>query len=203
MNPGQVLHLDFISLDPAVSDEVRRALIEEAARLTALDEVLAAGAIEAGPSRASGRAEQDFDIVLWFLLPAFSALEPFGTDVRYTRFLQGTVAPVLRAFAGADVRLDGDFAPPEGGTACLALTAPDETYDWELREALSDWTEGLSAGTSAIGLAVGERQRFRGVAIVSGYAAKKAAPPADSRFLSTLVLGQARRIGYKPAGGPQ
>ena len=43
------------------------------------------------------------------MLEGFTYLEPFGTDARYVRFLQGTVAPRLKAFAGADVSLDAPF----------------------------------------------------------------------------------------------
>jgi hypothetical protein len=185
---GLVLHLDFIGLAPGVGPEARAALIAEAGRLAALDEVEGVGVIEADEG-------SDFDVVLWFLLPSFEALEPFGTDARYTHFLQGTVARVVKGFAGADVRLEGQTAPVDGPAACLALAAPDETYDWEVRQTLSAWAEGTASGSSSIGLAVGERQRYRGVAIAFGEGARTAPRVDEGRFGSTLVLGTARTLG--------
>ncbi|HLF72352.1 MAG TPA: hypothetical protein VI759_09400, partial [Dehalococcoidia bacterium] len=93
-----VLHADLIALADQ-SDAARERLIEAAARVAEIEHVLAAGAIEAD-------AGSEFDVVLFFALADLAALEAFGTDERYTRFLQQDVAANLRAFAGADVSID-------------------------------------------------------------------------------------------------
>jgi hypothetical protein len=183
----QVLHLDFISLNPQVGPDDRRLLQDAAAELTQLEQVIGAGVVEAD-------AGAEFDIVFYFLLPDFSALEPFGTDPRYSRFLQGSVAPRLRGFSGADVRLDNDFRADGAFAACLALTAPDETYDWEVRQALEDWSRDCHAPGSVIGLAVGERQRYRGAGLVFASQPIVTKLPSDNRFGSTLVTGAARPL---------
>ncbi|HWO72911.1 MAG TPA: hypothetical protein VNN21_05070 [Dehalococcoidia bacterium] len=182
-----VLHLDFIALRPETGPQDREALLEAAAALASMPQVLAVGAIEAG-------AGSDFDLAVFFLLPDLGRLEPFGTDERYARFLQGSVAPKLKRFAGADVELDSEPAFREGIAACLALATPDETFDWEVREALEAWADAVRPAARAIGLAVGERQAFRGVALAFGGGAASAGRPADGRFRSTFVAGGARRL---------
>ncbi len=184
----QVLHLDFIGLRPETTQEQRTQLEEAAAGLLALDQVLGAGVI-------SSEAGSDFDIAFLFLLPDFTDLEPFGTDPRYVRFLQGNVAPVLRAFAGADVKLEEDLDIVDGPAGCLALMAPEDTYDWEVREALDAWTGALSPAACAIGIAVGERQQYRGVSIAFGGGAPTAAKPDEGPFRPALIRGTSRRLG--------
>ena len=184
----QVLHLDFIGLRPETTQEQRKQLEEAAAGLLALEQVMAAGVI-------NGESGSDFDIAFLFLLPDFTDLEPFGTDPRYVRFLQGSVAPVLRAFAGADVKLEDDLDIVDGPAACLALMAPEETYDWEVRDTVEAWADALSPGAAAIGIAVGERQQYRGVSIAFGGGAPTAAKPDGGSFAPTLIRGTARRLG--------
>jgi hypothetical protein len=184
----QVLHLDFIALGPETTQEQRKQLEEAAAGLLVLDRVLAAGVID-------GESGSDFDIAFLSLLPDFADLEPFGTDPRYVRFLQGSVAPVLRAFAGADVKLEEDLDIVDGPAACLALMAPEETYDWEVRDALEAWANDLSPAASAMGIAIGERQQYRGVSIAFGGGAPAAAKPNGASFRPVLIRGTARRLG--------
>jgi hypothetical protein len=184
----QVLHLDFIGLAPETTQEQRSQLEDSAAKLIELDQLIGVGVIDAS-------AESDFDVAFYFLLADFTDLEPFGTDPRYVRFLQGNVAPVLRAFAGADVKLDGDFEIVDGPVACVALTAPEETYDWEVREALEAWAASLNPVASAIGVAVGERQRFRGVGIAFGAQGDGVTWADDGPFTPTLIAGSTRRLG--------
>jgi hypothetical protein len=183
----QVLHLDFISLSSEAGPDDRSQILEAAAQLAALPQVVALGAIEADVATGS-----DFDLAFYFLLPEFTALEPFGTDTRYAGFLQGAVAPHLRAFAGADVRLEAGFAAAGANAACLAIAAPEETYDWEVSEALQAWCEATGAACSATGLAVGEKQLYRGAALVFGDAPAVIERPAAERFHSTLIAGTAR-----------
>ena len=183
----QVLHLDFIALKPETGPDDRMQLQAAAAELTRLDQVMSAGVIEGAPG-------SEFDLVFFFLLPDFSALEPFGTDPRYSRFLQGSVAPRLKGFSGADVRIDNDFEARGDHAACLALMAPDETYDWEVRQALEEWASAAGPLSTVIGLAVGERQRYRGAALAFAGSAVTAAAPPDDRFALTLVGGETRLL---------
>jgi hypothetical protein len=179
----QVLHLDFIRLTPETGAEQRTALATAAAQLSVLEGVIGVGVIEAD-------TESDFDLAFWFLLRDFAALEPFGTDTRYSAFLQRSAAPLLTAFAGADVKLEEDFEASEGPATCLALVGPEESYDFEVREALETWSE--EAATAAVGLAVGERQIYRGAAIAFGESQGEL-PPAET-FRSTIIQGQARTL---------
>lgn len=148
----QVLHIDLVLLREDVTEADRAALYEEATLLAALDGVDALGVIEC-------EADCDFEIAFFFVLRSFAELEAFGTDPRYIRFLQGGIARSLRSFAGADVRLQGPWpgAAPHG--ACIALMATPQTYDWQVSGALQGWLGATGVG----GLAVGERQRYRGV----------------------------------------
>jgi hypothetical protein len=183
----QVLHLDFVSLSSATGPQDRQQLIEAAGALAAIDGVIATGVIE-------GEAGSDFDLAFYFVLDDFAALEPFGTDARYSRFLQGEVAPRLRGFAGADVRLDDDFAASAGRGAVIAVLAPDETYDWEVREALQAWAGATGASTATIGLAVGEHQAHRGVALAFDVELHDAPAPDPKRFRASVLRGAARRL---------
>ena len=183
----QVLHLDFIGLRPETTQDQRSQLEDAAADLLALDQVMDVGVLNAD-------AGSDFDIAFLFLLPDFTDLEPFGTDPRYVRFLQGSVAPVLRAFAGADVKLEDDLAIVDGAAACLALIAPEETYDWEVRYALEAWAGAITGDAMAIGIAVGERQQYRGACIAFGDGAPTAGKSDEGSFTATLIRGAARRL---------
>ena len=180
---SRVLHLDFINLTPAAGPEARAELEAAAGRLAAIEGVLDVGVIEAD-------AASDFDVAFWFLLRDFAALEPFGTDPAYSRFLQGTVAPLLRGFAGADVKLDADFEAADGAASCVALIGPEESYDFEVREALQAWADSTGAASIAIGLAVGEKQMYRGAAIAFGRTAVET--PVVAPFRATFIRGTSR-----------
>jgi hypothetical protein len=184
----QVLHLDFIALNDHTASSEHAPLIEGAAELLALDQVIDAGVIQADD-------HSDYNLAFYFLLPDFLALEPFGTDPLYSRFLQKDVAPVLRSFAGADLLLEHDLRPRAGPAACIALTAPDEIYDWEVREVLDAWAERQGAEARATGLAAGERQRYRGACLAFGGNTPVAEPISDRRFGTTLVRGHAKGLG--------
>jgi hypothetical protein len=189
----RVLHVDFIALaNPDTS--ARRAITEAAAGLAEVDGVVSVFVLEAQPAA-------DYDLAVLFLLQDLQALEPFGTHARYVRFLQGAVAPALRAFAGADAVVDADFEPRAGPAACLALIAPDETYDFEVRQRLQDWgaeSLGLASQPQAArlcaGLAAGERQRYRGLVLACSESLLPAPPIAGDGFVSTLVAGRVRQI---------
>jgi hypothetical protein len=179
-----VLHLDLISLAPDLAPEAREAVIKDAVELAALPDVLQIGALEASD-----------ELALYFVLEGFAALEPFGTDPAYVRFLQGSVAPVLRGLAGADVRLQDDFPSDNAAFgACLAVAAPFQTYDWEVSATLTAWRDGLHASSSAIGLAVGEHGRYRGVALAFADEPLPDTATLSPRFGTTLITGRARRL---------
>jgi hypothetical protein len=182
----QVLHVDFATLSDTTTAQARSDLIRAAGELTSLESVAGAGLIEANAAR-------DYDLAFFFLLPDLPLLERFGTDERYSRFLQGNLAPLLRAFAGADVQLAGDFPAVGAYAACLALSAPAETYDWEIAAALAEWSKD-AGGAGVTGLAAGERQRYRGLAMVFDRAPIEATRPAEGRFAPTLLAGRARPL---------
>ena len=185
----QVLHLDFVSLKNPVDSEQRSRLAEAAAGLMAMEQVVSCGVLD-------GVAGSDFDLVFFFVLPDFQALEPFGTDPRYVAFLQKHVAPTLKAFSGADVGVDGELKfPGRAIAACIALTAPEETYDFEIREALEGWVRNAGVSLSAVGLAVGELRGYRGVALIFGEGAIGRERPVSDTFRVTYVWGGARLLG--------
>lgn len=177
----QVVHFDFIALADGTSPKAVEELITEAKGLTRLPGVEAAGVIRSEPA-----SQPDFDLAFFFVLEAFTALEPFGTHEAYIRFLQGRVARILRAFAGADVVLREPFPATGPFAACLALAAPDETYDWEVWAALDQWRDDSAA---MIGLAVGERQRYRGCVLRFNETAISPSRPDDDRFTTSLIAG--------------
>ena len=182
-----LLHLDLASLSLTTGPEAHRELIEAARCLPSLPGVLSTGVIEAD-------AGADFELAFLFVLAEPAALERFGTHPEYSRFLQGSLAPRLHAFAGADVRLEGEFPALQAYAACLALTAPDETFDWEVTAALKRWVDGLGAPSHAIGLAVGEKQRYRGAALAFADRPLAAQRPQEARFGATLVYGRAQSL---------
>jgi hypothetical protein len=149
-----LLHVDLVLLREDLESEVKQALFEEAGALAGLDGVRQIAVIE-------GEAGSDFDLAFVFTLESLAQLEAFGTDERYIRFLQGGLARAMRSFGGADVQLIAQSRPPGAFAACVALAATPQTYDWQVRDALQAW-----APMSVIGLAVGERQRYRGVGVM-------------------------------------
>jgi hypothetical protein len=153
---AQVLHADLVLLREDVTDDARQALFDEAASLTALPGIAAIGVIE-------GMAGSDFDLAFFFVLDSFANLETFGTDARYIRFLQGGVARSLKSFGGADIQLMEQYRGAGRYAALAALAASPQTYDWQVRDALAAWAGGPQ---STAGLAVGERQRYRGLGIM-------------------------------------
>jgi hypothetical protein len=133
-------------------------LLSEAAALSTLPGLSAVSCIR-------GRETSDFDLAFLFEVESLRDLEGFGTDQRYIRFLQGGLGQALRSFGGADVLVDGEATlPAEAGFAgCAAVACGPQTYDWQVRAALNRWTAGA---TAVSGLAVGERQRYRGLAVM-------------------------------------
>jgi hypothetical protein len=181
----QVLHADFIALSDR-GERNRDALIDSARELLAIESVVTAVAIEGGEG-------SDFELAFLFVLRDFTALEPFGTDARYSRFLQGRIAPVLTGLAGADIQLEGDFPTIGAHAACLGLAAPPETYDWEVRDQLAGWSKVTTSPLRAYGLAVGERQRYRGLAVAFGTSPLSAARPV-SNLGATLIAGRSQSL---------
>jgi hypothetical protein len=92
------------------------------------------------------------------------------------------------------VRLEDDFAGDGSHAACLALVAPEETYDWEVRDALQGWRESTNGRSGAVGLAAGEKQMYRGVALAFNETLIADERPDDARFRSTLITGMAKTL---------
>ncbi len=155
--PPPVLHVDLVLLREDVDAGAKQGLLDEAGTLRGLAGVLAAGAIEAPEG-------SDFDLAFFFVLDSPANLEAFGTDARYIRFLQGGIAQALRSFGGADAQLTAPYSGVKEYAACAALAATPQTYDWQVRDALLAWTRARP--DSLAGLAVGERQRYRGIGIM-------------------------------------
>ena len=151
-----VLHADFVLLQDGVGPEDIESLSLEAAALRDLAGVQRIGLINADPESGS-----DFDLAFLFLLDGLSNLEAFGTDARYVRLLQGGLARAMRSFGGADVQLGGSFERSGAFAACVALAGTAQTYDWQVRDALAGWD-----ADAAVGLAIGERQRYRGLGVM-------------------------------------
>jgi hypothetical protein len=149
--------MDLVLLREGVTAAARHDLFDEARGLAAINGVLACGLVENGGA-------SDFDLAFFFVVDSPSNLEAFGTNERYIRFLQGGLARALRAFGGADVQLTTPFAGGADYAACLAVAAPPQTYDWQVRDALASWC-ATAAGCMS-GLAIGERQRYRGIGIM-------------------------------------
>lgn len=188
----QVLHLDFVSLKDTADRQAALAHLAEAATgLTQLPQVVAGGLLDCSDG-------SDFDLVFFFVLHDYEALEPFGTDPRYVAFLQKSVAPVLKAFAGADVAIEGDLRFAEKGRgACIALAAPEETYDFEIREALQRWVEDSGAALGIVGLAVGEVRGYRGVALIFGNSGLAPERPSSDVYKVTYARGAVMQLGDK------
>ncbi len=178
-----VLHVDLIRASAGNPPEAAARLLDEAAPLAAIPRMTASGAIQ-GSAGA---------VVLFFALEDLAALEAFGSDERYARFLRLSIGPALGRLCGADVRLESDFPDLKEHGACLALSAPDETYDWQVREALAGWQRALGS-VAAAGLAIGERQQYRGLALAFSEAPLPAETPAIAGFQLSYVAGRVRAL---------
>src|SRR5262249_8486869 len=178
------LRSGLLALKRATSPAQRGELVDGARSLGSLAGVFGLGAIEALPGG-------DADLVLFFAIEGLGGLEAFGTDPRYVAFLQKTVAPVLSGLSGADVLLDGAFPAIGNFGACLALTAPAATYDWQVRNDLGDWAKVVAPDASALGLAVGERQRYRGVAVAFPHELKTPLAPPPFGYGALTAAGPA------------
>jgi hypothetical protein len=181
--PRHLLHVDLISLLPGTGEAVRREVVAAAEGLKAIEGVLAAGVIDGQPG-------SDADLLTFFLLPDLARLEAFGTDPRYTSFLQKTIAPVLLGLSGADVELQSPFPEGAATAACLVVAARDTTYDWQIKADLGGWAAGV-----AVGLAVGDRQRYRGLAIFFSNNLPAPLPAAPLGYGALVVAGPAQRFG--------
>lgn len=182
---AQVLHLDLVLLKEDVPEEARQALFEEAGSLRDLPGVLAIGVIDSV-------GDSDFNLAFFFVLDGLASLESFGAHERYIAFLQGGLARSLRSFAGADVQVMAPFGGVEGYAGCVALAATPQTYDWQVRTALNGWA--ASGEHPLIGLAVGERQRYRGIGIM--FSAQPVTRPASGfeGFGIEFISGRARLL---------
>jgi hypothetical protein len=181
---SQVLHADFISFAAGPNADALEEVLRAAAGLAGLPGVEGVLAIEA-------MDEGDFDAGVFFLLSDLGALESFGADQRYTAFLQRVVAPLLGGLAGADVRTEGEAPAAVEQAACLALVAPPHAYDWEVKNALTAWQDRAS-GRGMVGMAVGERQRFRGLALAGVRSGEAVTRPEIKGFAVSMISGRLR-----------
>jgi hypothetical protein len=180
------LHVDLISLKPETSGSDRADLLLAAAQLRSIDGVLLTGVIE-------GLRVSDADLALFFLLDGSADIEAFGTDRRYIAFLQKDLAPSLAGLTGADIVLESDFPAFRPNGVCLAIAAPPATYDWEIRHDLAAWAASVAPESSATGLALGERQRYRGIAIAFTDN-REDLPSTPSRYGALMAAGPARAL---------
>jgi hypothetical protein len=183
----EAVHADLVALIPDLSPDRLTEICERAAELGALEGVQTVTVIEA-------EGGGDFDIGFFFVLEDAAYLEAFGTDPRYTRFLQGGVAPVLRGLAGADIQLFEPFPEVLTHAACLALIAPTATYDWEVRNHLQSWQKGLGAATSTAGLAIGAQGRYRGLGIAFADEPLHSTGIESAKLAVDALSGRARRL---------
>ena len=177
-----LLHFDLISLKPDDPSSHRETVLAGARNLKGIETVFGGGVIES----AGG---SDGDILLYFLIEGRADIEAFGADRRYVQFLQKTVAPVLAGLTGGDVRLDSAFPEPASFGACVALTAPPATYDWQVRKDLVDWTTASGATESATGLSFGTREVYRGLAIAF-FDAMPALPAVPAGYGALSIAGR-------------
>jgi hypothetical protein len=178
------LHADFISLRPEAEPAAIEALLTAATALAELPMVERVYVLDPDAGAA-------YDLIVLFFLDSATAIEGFGTDPRYARFLQGAVAPVLQHLDGADLGIEGDAGDDLPYAACYCLAAPLQTFDWEARDRMNAWRDGLDAAWSVTGIATGDRDRFRGVALAVGespFGESGVAPP------SLEVRGRLRRL---------
>ena len=181
-----VLHVDLALLREDAGEAAVDRLLSEAAALASLPGV-------SGISCVRGLEGSDFDLAFLFGIESLGGVENFGTDQRYVRFLQEGLGRALRSFGGADVLLTGRGVMPQEAAfaACAAVACGPQTYDWQVRAALDRWTAG---GSALSGLAVGERQRYRGLAVM--FSDKDIARPATGfeGFGVDFIHGAYRRL---------
>jgi hypothetical protein len=171
--PHPLLHVDLVLLREDVSQGALADLSGEAAALRDLPGVLTIAEIAAEPALLEARIS-DFDRAFIYMLDSQSGLEEFGTHPRYVRFLQAGLAGAMRSFGGCDARLVATLPPPAAYAGCLALAATPQTFDWQVREAIAGW-----APDGACGLALGDRQRYRGIGLMLSH---QPVPRPDSGF---------------------
>jgi len=176
----------LISLKAETSGSEREDLLLAAGQLRSIDGVLLTAVIE-------GVRVSDADLALFFLLDGSADVEAFGTDRRYIAFLQKNLAPSLAGLTGADIVLESDFPGIRPNGICLAIAAPPATYDWEIRQDLATWAASVAPEAWATGLAAGERQRYRGIAIAF-FEDLDALPSPPSRYGTLMAAGPARAL---------
>ncbi len=183
-----LLDVDFIALKPGVGTAQRRRLLRAAGRLSALPGVMSGGAIETLPG-------SDADVVLFFVLGNLFELESFGTDPAYAAFLQSTVGPLLAGLSGIDARVEGVMPARRANAVCLLAAAPAETYDWQVKADLTEWAAAFAPQPAAVGLAVGDRQRYRGLALAFVDGLGPPLPPAPIGYAAFVAAGRTLALG--------
>jgi hypothetical protein len=157
-----VLHLLLAHLKPGTTDERREQLMAAFSDLLAIPEALRLGCVVARDQ------DSTHDLALFACLTDAAALERFGTDARYMRYLRGSFLPLVERFVTVDLRLDDRPLPGGHESAlCFCLDVPPATYDWQVRAVLSRLTEESRAEDPAcLGIALNDRQPYRAGGVI-------------------------------------
>ena len=156
-----VLHLLLVRLKPRTPDGDGEALVKEFLRLHRAGDMARLGCI------AAGSAGSTHDLALFAYLADAAALELFGTDAGYMRFLQQSFLPAVSAFVTMDIAID-DRPLPEGQSSaiCFGLDVAPATYDWQVRSLLARLIDVPGASAASLGMALNDRQPYRAGGVV-------------------------------------
>jgi hypothetical protein len=149
-------------LKSGTTDEQRDQLVTSFSGLLPVTEAAALGCVTAGDGGST------HDLALFAYLTDAAALERFGTDARYMRYLQHSFLPLIEDFVSADVEVETGPATGYEFAVCFCLDIPPATYDWQVRALLSRLTSASKAAVSAaVGIALNERQSYRAAGVIS------------------------------------
>lgn len=151
-----VLHLLLVRLRTPTLDKSGEALVREFLRLHRPADVLRLGCITASDAGST------HNLALFAHLADAAALDRFGTDAPYMRFLQQSFLPAVSAFVTMDIAVD-DGPLPEGqpSAVCFCLDVAPATYDWQVRSLLERLIATPGASAATLGMALNDRQPYR------------------------------------------
>lgn len=195
-----VLHLLLVRLKPRARDGNGEALVSEFLRLRHAREVLRLGCV------TDGNAGSTHDLALFAYLADAAALERFGTDARYMRFLQQSFLPAVGDFVTMDIAID-DGPLPEGqpSAICFCLDVAPATYDWQVRLLLERLIATPGASAASLGMALNDRQPYRAGGVVYASpdgleAIAKALPEMAAEETVTDAVSVAGRLTLQTSG---
>ncbi|MDI6856756.1 MAG: hypothetical protein QME71_00325 [Dehalococcoidia bacterium] len=156
-----VLHLLLVRLKARDRHENGEALVSRFLRLQHACEVLRLGCV------VGSRAGSTHDLALFAYLADAAALERFGTDARYMRFLQQSFLPAVGDFVTMDIVIDDGPLPENRPSAlCFCLNVAPATYDWQVRSLLERFIAAPGASAASLGMALNDRQPYRAGGVV-------------------------------------